>query len=111
MPLGLGGVCVLAHERIALVAVVRDLQSTLIRRIEGDPVKARPVQTPAGGAAVDSSGGRGTRPWLRPMRKSGVETDLSAIGLDETALALCGESVGRRDERRTPEGSGAVDAQ
>jgi hypothetical protein len=45
------------------------------------------------------------------MRKSCVETDLSAIGLGEAALALCGESVGRRDERRTPEGSGAVDAQ
>ena len=110
MPLGLG-VCVLAHDQIALVAVFRDLQSTLIRRIEGDAVKARPVQTPAGGAAVDGSGGRGTRPSLRPMRKSGVETDLSAIGLGEAALALCGESVGRRDERRTPEGSGAVDGQ
>ena len=41
MPLSMGGVCILAHERIALVAAVHDLQSTLIRRIEGDPVKTR----------------------------------------------------------------------
>jgi hypothetical protein len=46
VPLGLGGVCVLAYERIALVAEVRDLQSTLIRRIERDPVKtAQPVHS------------------------------------------------------------------
>jgi hypothetical protein len=45
VPFGLGRVCVLAHERIRLVAAVRDLQSTLTRRTEGEPVKTCPAST------------------------------------------------------------------
>ena len=87
MPLGFGGVCVLAHKRIALVAAVRDLQSTLIRRIEEDPVKTRPASAPlSGGAAVEGSGGRGSRRSLRPKRKSGAETDFEDGRLGEPRL-------------------------
>ena len=93
VPLGLGGVCVLEHERIALVAAAVISSQPLFAGLN-QTLSRRPCRcTPAGCAAVDGIGGRGSWPWLRPKQKSAVETDLSAVGLGEAALALCGESV------------------
>jgi hypothetical protein len=65
---GLGDVCLLAHERITLVAAVRDSSSTLIRRFERDPCQDTPCQyNPAALQSMVAAGLEGT-----PTQESAV---------------------------------------